>query len=278
MFKERKIVIATMHQKEQVIQPILESNLGCTCLLAENLNTDLFGTFSGEIERFDDPISTARKKCELAMELTNTNIAIASEGSFGTHPSYFFASADDEFIMLKDIRNDLEIIVRELTLDTNFNAGYINTIDELEVFAEKVKFPAHGIIIRKSESDTSKVIKGITTWKKLYAGFNRYKNMYGTVYVETDMRAMYNPTRMEVIRQLTLKLVDKINSKCPICSTPGFSITDVNEGLLCSYCQFPTRSIKSHIYSCAKCHYTEEKNFPNNKKTEDPMYCDICNP
>lgn len=89
---------------------------------------------------------------------------------------------------------------------------------------------------------------------------------------------MYNPTRMEVIRKLTLKLVDKINSICPNCSTPGFGITEVKEGLPCSYCKFPTRSIKSHIYSCEKCDFTEEKQFPNGKKFEDPMYCDICNP
>ena len=278
MFKERKIVIATMHQKEQVIQPILESNLGCTCLLADDLNTDLLGTFSGEINRENDPISTARKKCELAMELTNTDVAIASEGSFGTHPSYFFASADEEFLMLKDIKNDLEIIVRELSLETNLGAGYINSLYELEQFAEKAKFPAHALIIRKSENDISNIVKGITTWKKLYAVFNRYKNKYGTVYIETDMRAMYNPTRMEVIRQLTLKLVDKINSTCPICSTPGFGVTDVKGGLPCSNCNFPTKSIKTHIYSCSKCHFTQEKKFPNNKKTEDPMYCDFCNP
>lgn len=278
MFSGRKIVIATMHHKEQVIQPILESNLGCTCVVPNNFNTDLLGTFSGEIERNEDPIVTARKKCELAMRLTNTNIAVASEGSFGPHPSYFFASADDEFLMLKDIKNDLEIIVRELTLETNLNGDYINSIEELERFASKAKFPGHALIIRKSKDDSSKIVKGITTWKKLYACFNRYISLYGTVYVETDMRAMHNPTRMEVIRNLTLKLVDKINSTCPTCSTPGFGVTEVRQGLPCQQCGFPTGSTKSHIYTCVKCSYTEEKKYPNNKQTEDPMYCDICNP
>jgi hypothetical protein len=47
-----------------------------------------------------------------------------------------------------------------------------------------------------------------------------------TTYVETDMRAMYNPSRMTVIQNATKKLVEKINSCCPNCNIPGFGITD----------------------------------------------------
>ncbi len=278
MFTNRDLVIATMHQKEDAIQPILEFNLGCKCILPTNFNSDLLGTFSGEIERFNDPIATAKKKCELAMELTNTDVAIASEGSFGPHPSYFFSYADDEFLVLIDKKNELEIVVRELSLETNFNADYVTDEKELMAFALKVKFPSHGLIIRKSDDEPIDIYKGITDWNDLILKFNLLKEKYSKVYLETDMRAMYNPTRMEVIRKLTLKLVDKINSKCSNCNTPGFGVTEVKEGLPCSYCKFPTSSIKSHIYFCLKCDFTEEKNFPNGKQFEEPMYCDICNP
>lgn len=278
MFANRALVIATMHQKEIAIQPILESNLGCKCLVPINFNSDQLGTFSGEIERFDTPIETARKKCEIAMKLTKTDLAIASEGSFGQHPSIFFAHADDEFLVLIDKQNELEIIVRELSLETNFNADYATNETELISFASKVKFPSHGLILRKSPDELEDITKGITNLEFLITQFHSLVSKYGKVYIETDMRAMYNPTRMEVIRKLTSKLIDKINSTCPNCSTPGFGVTKVKEGLPCSYCKFPTRSIKSHIYSCAKCDFTEEKKFPNGKQFEDPMYCDICNP
>ena len=278
MFQKRKIAIATMHQKEQVIQPILEANLGCICFVPSNFDTDNFGTFSGDVNREKDPISTARKKCELATDLTNVDIAIASEGSFGPHPSYFFSNADDEFLVFIDKKNELEIVVRELSLETNFNADYVTDEKELMAFALKVKFPSHGLIIRKSDDEPIDIYKGITDWNDLILKFNLLKEKYSKVYLETDMRAMYNPTRMEVIRKLTLKLVDKINSKCSNCNTPGFGVTEVKEGLPCSYCKFPTSSIKSHIYFCLKCDFTEEKNFPNGKQFEDPMYCDICNP
>ena len=278
MFLNRKLVIATMHQKEQAIQPILESNLGCICCVPENFNTDLLGTFSGEIERLDDPIDTARKKCQLAMELTNTDIAVSSEGSFGSHPSYFFIHADDEFLLLLDRKHNLEIVVRELSLETNFNGAFVSDEIELKEFTERAKFPSHGLILRKSADELIDVSKGITTWEELITKYTLLKEKYGKVYIETDMRAMYNPTRMEVIQKLTQKLVDKINSICPDCSTPGFGVTDVKMGLPCQQCSFPTRSIKSHVYACTVCKYSEEKLFPNGKLNEEPMFCDRCNP
>jgi hypothetical protein len=278
MFKSRKMVIATMHNKEQVIKPILESNLGCICIVPPDFNTDQLGTFSGEIERESDPISTARKKCELAMNLTDTDMAVSSEGSFGQHPSIFFAHADDEFLLFVDRKNDLEIIVRELTLETNFNGGFVENEKELIDFAERAKFPSHGLILRKSSGDLINMTKGIVSYDELIVVFQSLKRKFGKVHIETDMRALYNPTRMKVIGNLTQKLVDKINFNCPNCSTPGFGKTDVKLGLPCDYCSFPTKSIKSHIYSCTKCAYSEEKKFPFDKLKEDPMFCDICNP
>jgi hypothetical protein len=83
---------------------------------------------------------------------------------------------------------------------------------------------------------------------------------------------------MEVIETATHKLVQKINSVCPICSAPGFDITDAKTGLPCENCNFPTQSALSYIYSCKKCSYTTEKKYPNNKFTESATYCDVCNP
>ena len=120
MFKGRKLLIATKHEKEKVIAPILEKELGVSWFVINDFDTDELGTFTGEIERKDDPIITARKKCLLAIELTNCDLAVASEGSFGPHPTIYFVPADDEFLLFFDKKNDLEIIVRELSTETNF--------------------------------------------------------------------------------------------------------------------------------------------------------------
>lgn len=278
MFKGRRLLIATKHEKEKVIAPILERELGVQCFVSTNFDTDLLGTFTGEIDRKEDSITTVRNKCLMAMELNNCDMCIASEGSFGSHPSIFFAHADDEFLLFIDKKNNLEIIARELSMNTNFNGSVISSKKELDEFAERVKFPSHGLIVRKDENDFVEIEKGITDWEKLTEVYHHLIKQHGSVYVETDMRAMYNPTRMSVIENVAKKLAEKINSLCPSCSIPGFGVTDGKRGLPCQYCNFPTRTTLSYIYSCQKCSYTQEEKYPNNKHFEDPMYCDICNP
>lgn len=236
------------------------------------------GTFSGEIERSNDPITTARKKCIMAMELSGVDLAIASEGSFGQHPSLFFAHADDELLLFVDRKNNLEIVVRDISIETNFNATTINNLEELKVFANKVKFPSHALIVKKAYSDYSEMVKGIQQWEELILIGNTYLSENRSFYVETDMRAMYNPTRMGVIEKLTHKLIKKIQSNCPNCLTPGFGVTDSILGLPCEWCGVPTRSVLAHVYCCDKCNFKSEEKFPYGKSVEDPMYCDRCNP
>ena len=51
LFEGRKVVIATKHKKELVIAPLLEKNLGVTCFVPDDFDSDALGTFSGEIKR-----------------------------------------------------------------------------------------------------------------------------------------------------------------------------------------------------------------------------------
>jgi hypothetical protein len=278
MFKNRKIIIATKHKKEQVIAPILENELGVKCFTDEAFDTDVLGTFTGEVERELDPISTAREKCLRAMKQNNCDLGLASEGSFGPHPTMFFVNADDEFLIFIDSKNNIEIIVRELSTSTNFNGKQIENQTELLEFVNKVGFPSHGLILRKSKEETADIHKGITDAEILKTTFELLHSKYKTVYAETDMRAMYNPTRMSVIEKATEKLVQKVKSTCLNCKMPGFGITDAKHGLECSLCGSPTNSILSYIYVCQHCKFTKEEIYPHKKTTEDPMYCDYCNP
>ena len=81
LFAGRKLVIATKHHKEKVIASLLEEAFDVKCFIPENFDTDLLGTFTGEIERKDGPIITIRNKCLQAMELSNCDLGIASEES-----------------------------------------------------------------------------------------------------------------------------------------------------------------------------------------------------
>jgi hypothetical protein len=277
-FKFRPLVIATKHKKEEVIAPIISLALGCECFTLPELDTDLLGTFTGEIERANDPLTTARNKCLMAMELANCSLAIASEGSFGPHPSMGFVNADDELILFMDKKNGLEIWARELSLDTNFNGQQVSNFQELLLFAEQTKFPSHGLIIRKAEKDSTDIIKGITDIHHLKSAFDQLQASNKNIFVETDMRAMNNPSRMNVIKTVTKKLIQKIQSTCPSCHYPGFGVTSVQPGLPCECCGFPTKSTLSYNYTCEACHHRETKPFPHGKIKEEPIYCDKCNP
>lgn len=272
------MVVATKHKKEKVMAPILEKELGVSCYVDETFDTDTLGTFTGEVERLLDPISTVREKCLLAMDKNDCDLGIASEGSFGPHPSMLFVSADDEFLIFIDKKNNLEIIAREISIETNYNGKPIKNQNELLDFAKEVGFPSHGLILRPSKDDISDIHKGITDPEMLEATFQMLYAKYHSVYAETDMRAMYNPLRMEVIKKATEKLVEKIKSACPECEMPGFGITQAIKGLACSLCGSPTNSTLSLIYECQHCNFTKEEMYPNKKKAEDPMYCDYCNP
>ena len=212
------------------------------------------------------------------MELSNCDLGIASEGSFGSHHSLFFVCADDEFLIFIDKKNDIEVIVRELSTKTNFNGSEIKNEKELLDFANLVKFPSHALILRTSKTDFDSIVKSITNFEDLKKSFHLMFNKLKEVYAEADMRAMHNPSRMLVIKNATNKLLDKINACCPQCNIPGFGITNAKKGLTCSLCNSPTKSTLSFISSCQKCHFKREEMYPNKKTTEYPMYCDYCNP
>ena len=277
-FEGRTLVIASMHRKEEVLKPLLEQGLGITVQVAEGLNTDLLGTFSGEVARLADPLSTARKKCELALDLSGRDLALASEGSFGPHPAAFFLPANEEWLLLVDRKNNLEIHARHLSLETNFSGQEFSSLEKLNAFASKVGFPSHGLILRKSKEELTGMHKGITDPTLLRKAAVKLLESQKSGYVETDMRAMYNPSRMLVIGETAQLLLQKLNSHCPSCQFPGFSVTSAVPGLPCSLCGTPSSAALAHLLVCSHCQHEAKVSFPHGKKTEDPQYCQVCNP
>lgn len=277
-FEGRQLVIASMHQKEQVLQPLLEAGLKVKVTVANGLNTDLLGTFSGEVARTSDPLTTARKKCELALELTGCDLALASEGSFGAHPSAFFLPANEEWLLLMDRKHQLEIHARHLSLETNFSGQEFSNMEELDAFASKVGFPSHGLILRRSKDHLEGILKGIKDPEQLRTAAQRLIETQGSGFVETDMRALFNPSRMQVIGETAQVLIQKLNSFCPSCQLPGFAVTTAEPGLPCSLCGTPSSAALAHLMVCNHCQHQEKVEFPHGKKTEDPQYCQVCNP
>jgi len=277
-WENRRGCIVSMHKKQEVIAPLLSSGVGIICTPLEAVDTDALGTFSGEVERKGSPLEALRAKCQLAIDCGWDDIVIASEGSFGPHPQMYFAYADDEWVMFKDVKNNLEILGRHVSTHTNFDAKEVSDWKALQLFAEQVKFPSHALILRPAVDVYSEMQKGISNWEKLEEVFHSIKETFGSVYVETDMRAHFNPSRMAVIQRATEDLVRMIKSVCPSCNAPGYGVVEVFPGLPCESCGMPTASTLKHLYRCQHCSHSSEHLYPRGKKKESPMYCSFCNP
>lgn len=272
------MLIATKHEKERVLAPLLSPELGVHCFVYPHFDSDVFGTFSGEIERKLGPFETLKSKCLSAMEQAQCDLGIATEGSFGPHPFLFSVPAHEEMIVVLDKKNQWEFVAKTLVTETNFSGTNISTKQALVEFANEVHFPSHGIILKNSVSDFKKAYKDAFNIEELSAQYEDCLANYGAVYAETDMRAMRNPTRMRVIEQVCRKLIEKIKNTCPVCQTPGFDLVEQLPGLPCALCQLPTSSILSDRYACQSCGHSTLTKRRDGKTQEDPMYCSFCNP
>lgn len=278
----RNAILATKHQKERVIAPLFEREFGVKVIVPNSFDSDHFGTFTRDIPRAGNQLAAARRKAEAVLELTGETLAIASEGAFYPHPSIPFISCNRELILLLDRTNNLEIVGETLSTKTNYNHQYVKSSSEALEFARKIGFPEHSLVVM-SEPNTQKqkeIFKGINQTKTLVeiVDLMLHPKDRDTVYLETDLRAMCNPTRMQVIEEATLNLIQKITQLCPQCSCPGFDVIEIQPGLPCAWCSAPTNLVLAEIYQCQKCQFQEKKMYPNGKKNADPGNCPYCNP
>jgi len=280
-FAGRVLGVATLHGKEQVIGPPLLEALSLAAVVAiPNVETDRFGAFSGEVQRTTDPLTTAIAKAKHGAEVSGLDLIIASEGSFGPYPPSPFLSCDEEFLVLYDARDEALFEYKHLSLETVFGGEVCSTINEVDAFAQRMGFPAHGLVLRPKEKweRGDRVIKGIHDRAQLHAEAEAMLDRTGPVWVETDLRAMANPTRMKVIGGTALRFAQELARTCPSCGQFFFRITGVRPGLPCELCGWPTASIRSYKRECRSCAYVENEPRPDGKVTEEPQFCDHCNP
>ena len=277
-FRRKVLHMVSRHQKQQYIEPVLASRLGFICKTVSEVDTDLLGTFSGEVARTLSPVACAREKCKRAREYVNDGYLLASEGSFGPHPTLGWVTAGEEWLLLYDIEEDAELIVRDITLDTCFLGKAIANEQQCLDFLQKVGFPNQRVIVKSSQEQPEIIFKNGSTPEEIVKIMHNMLYEKGNCYIETDMRAMFNPTRQQHLNKLAGLLADKLNSICPDCGWYGFSVTSVERGLPCSWCGTPTNSVSNEIYTCNRCSCKQNKKFPQGIQQEDPQYCNQCNP
>lgn len=279
LFEGRKVIVASMHGKHHVMKPLIKQYLNLEVTTVPDLDTDQFGTFSGEIERPFDPVTTLRKKILKGLRNAGETLGIGNEGSFGPHPNMPFVHANQELVMLIDLENDLEIMETVISTDTNHAQMMIRHLNDLHDFVRRAQFPSHGIIMKQiKDGKVLTMEKGILSWEWLQAVYTQFRSAQGVeIWAETDMRGYLNPTRMKVIEKATELLMKKVTHLCPECQWPGFGVSQVKPGLCCAQCGTPTRLALYKVYQCKHCGFSDERYYAEEKKA-DPQFCDVCNP
>ena len=277
IYFNRTASVLTKHGKELVLRDVLNSRTGLEIKHTDAYDTDLLGTFTLETPRYGSQLDAARKKAQIGMELIGTDLGLANEGAFVADPYTGMLSWNHELVILIDQARQLEI--------TGFYSGpaqnahaYINHWEELEKFAQTALFPSHQLVIKPTDEYHPQSIKNISNVKQLRDAFEWAcaHSSKGIVYVENDLRAFANPTRMEHIRLATIDLANKVNSLCPKCKTPGYWIKDIQRGLPCNACGMPTNQEIAKIWGCLKC---EHKDTEGMKVLQfaNPSLCEHCN-
>ena len=267
----------TQHGKEALVAPILEPFLGCEIRHIDGYDTDQLGTFSGEVKRLDNQIETARKKARIGAELSGLTFAIASEGAFIPDPLGGLIPWNIEVVLWMDTKSEFEVIgiAQGPTLSLHKE---IRTLSDLEIFAKNADFPAHHLVVRPQSESDLRIHKGISDWNRLREAFIacQHQSTNGCVYVEHDHRSFCHPTRQAMIQRAVHDLVEKFQSICPHCTSPGFSKTGHRSGLKCQLCGNKTNMPVSFTMLCSSCGHTEEK--LSAEVSADPRWCDVCNP
>jgi hypothetical protein len=274
----RRIALLTQHGKERVIAPVLEPALGCRVERVTGYDTDLLGTFTREIPRAGTQLEAARKKARIGMELSGLPLGLASEGSCGPDPMAGMFPWNVEFLLFVDDEQGLDI-VGVAQGKANHARRLVSNWSETENFARESRFPEHHLVVRPEGENDPRLREGIAAWAELEAAFAsaQAESPSGQVFLETDLRAHANPTRMDNIRLAVDDLVAKLRSLCPACSTPGFWLVERIAGLPCGDCGAPTRETRAEVHGCLKCAHRETRERTD-RHYADPGRCDYCNP
>ena len=269
--------LLTRHGKEEVIAPVLAANIGCQVRLITGFDTDLLGTFTREVPRPGTQLDAARKKARIGMDLAGLPIGLASEGSFGPDPYAGLFPWNVEMIVWIDDTLDIEV-VGVASGKTNFSHLLTANWGEAAAFARAAGFPEHSLVARPQHEDDPRIRKGIAAWKTLHEAFHWACGEANNerAFLESDVRADRNPTRMERIGQAAQDLARKLCSLCPICNAPGFQLAERVPGLPCEDCGAPTREARADIHRCVKCGHRVTVERP--KKAASAGRCDFCNP
>ena len=263
----QQVALITKHQKARWIAPYL-APLGYEVNESNLFDTDVLGTFSGEVERTLSPMEAALTKAQKACELTQSDWGLGSEGSFGGGPAPGMINWNDELLCLYQASTGITIYahaagptaVHELTLD-----GKVPLTQKL------LRLPDQLWILRCEDN----IEKGLSA-EQLLARLKDIETSSQKIKIEPDLRAMNCPQRQQMIVKAAEDLVRRLSETCPKCQAFNFVVKEKQPGLPCGLCTLPTEQAKSWTRICDDCGNRDDQAVE--QKNADPTYCQFCNP
>ena len=275
----RRICLTTLHGKERALARPFALGLAASLELSA-CDTNTLGTFSGEVERAGDALSTCRRKAMLGLEATGLRQGLASEGSFGPHPALPLLPVGQELLVFVDLDRQLTVVEQRLEWRTNYGQILLEPGEDPTPWLRRVGFPAHGVLARPATVDGGPWQKDLLDSAALLDALAscRLRDPQGRVWLETDMRAHRNPTRMRSIRRLGVALVRRLATPCPACAAPGWGLVDTEAGLPCGWCGAATTLTAIEVWGCQGCGHRQHRPRRDGLMQADPGQCPRCNP
>ena len=277
-YRGQTVVLTTKHKKYELVEPAIRGMTGLNVLLYE-ADTDILGTFSGEVSRTLTARESAIEKARMGTRSLGQSLGVASEGTIGPDPWLPFARSDIEHLAFVD--EDLGIEIVEVYRSLDIIAGEIVTSPgaELSRFLKSVDFPNHKLMVTPNQGDIRDSVKGLGSTADLVEAIDYIagKSQDGNVVLKSDLRAHCSPSRQRNIEKAAEMLAGRLSRLCPECKAPGWGVVGYRQGLNCSSCggMVPTAK-SSEILGCAKC--GKEALGKQIAIQADPSRCDFCNP
>ncbi len=273
---KNKIALATKHGKLEQLLPAFARLENFELVVAE-IDTDLFGTFSGETPRLSSPLETAIAKAKAGAAELGLDYGLASEGTIGPNPVTPWATVDHELLVLISLSRNITIYETHQSASIVAKSQSLTPGIDLAAVFELFDLPNHAVNLSYSTGSSISIEKGLSDQEQLR---NRIQELWAQGFeplMESDFRAMSSPSRQANIQACAEKLVARIASNCPGCNEIGFGKISYEFGVPCLACgEVNSRVAKSEKLGCVACDFFELKDL--GITSIDPSRCDGCNP
>jgi len=264
-----------MHGKDLVIAPALEQ-LGLRVIACPGLDTDSFGTFTRDIARSGNQHAALLAKAKAGLALAGqADFAVASEGAFGPHPQMPIVPTGLELVGIVERTSSRSIIGMHQTIDIHFARVNARTTEDVAEFVRKTGRADHSWVVMATR-DGPIIAKGLSDPDMLLETAVGLIAQNGSVWLETDMRAHRNPTRMRAIAAAAADLVRRLRARCPRCDYPDW-VGYHQPGRPCAWCATPTDETWYERFDCENCGHGARRKIEE-WRAADPGRCPSCNP